>query len=572
MNRSIRAVLGTGFMSLGLALLFLFPHLALAHASLMESNPAANEVLSEPPASIQMTFSEHLQPAFLSVQVTGADGSRVDNGDAALSSDNAAVVQAGLRSGIPNGVYTITWRVLSADGHPIQGVIPFQIGAGGEHLGGEGAAAAAPSPLVRPDLIAVRWLFYAGLSLLFGMLCFRLYVWRGPNAGGSKGIEAGNNPRLQTLIWTGFAATAVAVLISLPLQVSWDAGVPVTRGFSPALIGEALQYTSAGKAWFVQIMILLLLSALLLYAFDRAQSERRRVLCAHASVSMVLGIMLAKAFTGHAAAATIPALAITADFVHLAAAAFWIGSLAAMILYLPSTTRELPTAEGERIRSEAMRRFAGWGMTAAASLLATGIYTALVHLPSPASLFITSYGYTLLGKTVLLIVMLAFAAYQFRLARRPSNRARNGTAIRWELTTGILVLLLAALLTHLSPTAGAETEVESDSFRQTAAAAAGNYEVELAVDPTRVGSSSFEVWIRDADGKSVTDIQQVTLTLIPAASDRRNQEVVIPGQSAQPFTAKELLATAGTWTVRVHALTGSLDSIDADFELPVAAP
>ncbi|MFB5762326.1 copper resistance protein CopC [Paenibacillus medicaginis] len=569
MNRSIRAVLRAGFTSLGLALLFLFPHMAWAHASLVDSNPAANEVLSEPPADIEMTFSEHLQPAFLSVQVRGANGSRVDTGDAALSPGDAAVVTASLKTGIPDGVYTITWRVLSADGHPIQGVIPFQVGTAGEMPGGTGSA--TPSPPARPDLVAVRWLLYAGLSLLFGLLCFRLYVWRSHNESNSSWLEAGA-ARLQALIWTGFAITTAAVLVSLPLQVSWDAGVPVARAFSPALIGEALQFTTAGKVWFVQVMILLLLSVLLLYAFDHAQPERRRLLWSHTAVILILGIMLAKAFTGHAAAAPIPALTITADFVHLAAASFWIGALAAMILYLPAATRQLPATESGRVRNETMRRFAGWGMTAAAVLLATGIYTALVHLPSLGALITTGYGYTLLGKTALLIVMLAFAAYQFLRARQSDGRTQNGAAIRWELSTGMLVLLLAALLTHLSPTAGAETEAENGSFRQTAAA--GSYTVELSVDPTRVGSSSFQVWIRDTGEQPVADIQQITLTLTPEAdgSQNQSQEIVIPGKSAQPFDAKGLLAAPGTWTVKVHALTGSLDSIDADFELPVAGP
>jgi copper transport protein len=567
MNPSIRAVLRAGFTGLGLALLFLFPQMAWAHASLVDSNPAANEVLSEPPTSIEMTFSEHLQPAFLSVQVRGTDGSRVDTGDAALSPGDAAVVTASLKSGISDGVYTITWRVLSADGHPIQGVIPFQIGTAGEMPSGTGAA--APSPLARPDLVAVRWLLYAGLSLLFGLLCFRLYVWRSLNESDSPWLKAGA-ARLQALIWTGFAITAAAVLVSLPLQVSWDAGVTVAQAFSPALIGEALQYTTAGKVWFVQVMILLLLSVLLLYVFDHTQPERKRLFWSHAAVILILGIMLAKAFTGHAAAAPTPALTITADFVHLAAASFWIGALAAMILYLPSATRQLPAAEGGRIRNETMRRFAGWGMTAAAALLATGIYTALMYLPSLSALLTTGYGYTLLGKTALLIVMLAFAAYQFWIVRRPSGRTENGAAGRWELSVGILVLLLAALLTHMSPTAEAKTSAGDGSFRQTTAA--GSYTVELAVDPARVGSSSFQVWFRNKGGEPVPDIQQVTLTLTPEAGGSQSRVIVIPGQAAQPFKANELLGASGTWSVRVHALTGSLDSIDADFELPVADP
>ncbi len=174
----------------------------------------------------------------------------------------------------------------------------------------------------------------------------------------------------------------------------------------------------------------------------------------------------------------------------------------------------------------------------------------------------TSYGLVLLGKAALLLVMLVFAASQFRSARQAAASKRAAGGLRAELSVGLLVMLLTAVLTHLSP--GQAPAVPFEETRTT-----GEYNVTLAVSPNAVGSNEFKVSVQDSKGAAVSGIQQVTLTLTPADPDQDQQEFVLPVKQQQPFRSQELITSEGTWAVKVHALTASLDAVDAEFTLHV---
>ncbi|MET3211252.1 UNVERIFIED_CONTAM: copper transport protein [Paenibacillus sp. PvR008] len=551
-----------------LPLLLLFPHLSWAHAFIVESSPTENQVLDKPPSQVTITFNENLQSAFMSMKVTDETGKRVDTGKARLNPEHEDTMEIKLIRGMKNGIYTVNWRALSADGHPVNGVIPFQVGNGSKAYTNPAAAGSEGSGASRPDLIATRWLLYIGLSLLLGALCFRLFIL--PCVSRSKDVSEQQDdqqtgitlPRWSALLWSGYGITSVAILISLPLQASWDAGVSIGQGFSFPILGEALQFTGAGQIWFIQMILVLLLSVALIYALDHSISNRQRRIWGYGSVVMTLGLMLSKAFTGHPAAAAHPAPAIAADFVHLAAAAFWVGSLAVMAVCLPVAGSELPESGRTVLRQSALRRFAGWGIAMVTALLATGIYGAVLYVPAPSMLLNTSYGLVLLGKAALLLVMLAFAASQFRSARQAAAAKRAAGGLRIELSVGLLVMLLAAVLTHLSP--GQAPAVPFEETRTI-----GEYSVTLAVSPNAVGNNEFKVTVRNAKGATVQGIQQVTLTLVPDDPDKARQEFVLPARQLQPFLTQELLTAEGTWAVQVHALTASLDAVDAEFTLHV---
>ncbi|WP_068504007.1 copper resistance CopC/CopD family protein [Paenibacillus kribbensis] len=549
-----------------LPLLILFPRSSWAHAFVIESSPTENQVLDKSPSQVSITFNEDLQSAFMSIKVTDEAGKRVDTGKAQLNPEHKATMEIKLIPGMKAGIYTVNWRALSADGHPINGVIPFQVGSGSDAYTNQ-TAASEGSIASRLDLIAVRWFLYIGISLLFGALCFRLFILPSLYQGKGNAAEELDQrssaalPRWPVLLWIGYGITSAAILISLPLQASWDAGVSIGEGFTLPILGEALQFTGAGQVWFIQMILVLLLSVTLIYTLDHSISIRQRRLWGYSSVILTLIVMLSKAFVGHPAAATHPAPAIAADFVHLAAAAFWIGSLAVMAVCLPVAGVELPVSERTALRQAALRRFAGWGIAMVAALLATGIYGAVLYVPAPSMLLNTSYGLVLLGKAALLLVMLAFAASQFRSARQAAATRRAAIGLRTELCVGLLVLLLAALLTHLSP--GQAPAVPFEETRTT-----GEYNVTLAVSPNAVGSNEFKVTVQDRKGAAVSGIQQVTLTLVPADPDKARQEFVLPVKQ-QPFRSQELMTAEGTWVVKVHALTASLDAIDADFTLHV---
>jgi methionine-rich copper-binding protein CopC len=113
---------------LSAAWLFLLCGPALAHARLMETYPTDGGTLAEPPEQVQLLFNEPVEAEFKPIEVYDQGGDRVDEDDARVSPKDAKLLVADL-AGLPEGSYTVEWRVTSADAHPISGAYGFAVDA-----------------------------------------------------------------------------------------------------------------------------------------------------------------------------------------------------------------------------------------------------------------------------------------------------------------------------------------------------------------------------------------------------------------------------------------------------------
>ncbi|MFI8524797.1 copper resistance protein CopC [Promicromonospora sukumoe] len=109
---------------------------ASAHDKLVSSDPASDETLQEAPETVSLTYSADVLDMGAAVVVTDGDGTDWVS-DAPLI--DGAVVTAALDPGLPDGGYEIRWRVVSSDGHPITGIVPFAVGDGEETGAGSGS-------------------------------------------------------------------------------------------------------------------------------------------------------------------------------------------------------------------------------------------------------------------------------------------------------------------------------------------------------------------------------------------------------------------------------------------------
>ncbi|MFI7676320.1 copper resistance protein CopC [Actinophytocola sp. NPDC049390] len=100
------------------------PSPAWAHTQLIGSSPAEGASLPVAPQQLQLTFNEPLQAGFSTITVTGSDSSQWTLGQPAL---NNTVLTVPVRQAGPAGQYTIGYRVLSADGHPVSGTVRFTL-------------------------------------------------------------------------------------------------------------------------------------------------------------------------------------------------------------------------------------------------------------------------------------------------------------------------------------------------------------------------------------------------------------------------------------------------------------
>ena len=117
----------TAVLGLSAALMGVWCGAALAHAQLLGTEPAAGAELAESPDQVRLRFSEPVEAEFSPLEVYDSGGDRVDEDDARVDPDDAKVVLVGLGEELPEGSYTVDWRVTSIDGHVVEGTYEFAV-------------------------------------------------------------------------------------------------------------------------------------------------------------------------------------------------------------------------------------------------------------------------------------------------------------------------------------------------------------------------------------------------------------------------------------------------------------
>ena len=149
-----------------------FPAAAQAHANLLRTDPAAGSVVATAPAQVVLHFDQEVRD--VSSTVTNDQGDAVAASPAHTAAGDVRALVIPLRPNLPDGDYTIRWRIVSTDGHIISGVFAIGIGAGRPP---PQAAEVQTASLDWPFLIA-RFAYFCGLALVIGGVVFRAAVWR----------------------------------------------------------------------------------------------------------------------------------------------------------------------------------------------------------------------------------------------------------------------------------------------------------------------------------------------------------------------------------------------------------
>ena len=172
-----RRAAAAALLALGLLVALAAP--ASAHATLESSDPAPDAVLDEAPAQVVLRFSESVRAGDDALRVFNADGDRVDEGDLSRPQGNDTLALA--LPDVGDGSYVATWRVVSADSHPISGAFTFRVGQGSaavddsvvnQLLSDEGG-----SSTVGGLYAVIRFLAFAALVVLIGGTAFIAVAW-----------------------------------------------------------------------------------------------------------------------------------------------------------------------------------------------------------------------------------------------------------------------------------------------------------------------------------------------------------------------------------------------------------
>jgi copper transport protein len=367
------------------------PGSAWAHATLVKVTPENGTVLSSPPTAVRLVFDDRVRAGSGIKAVRNEGGTSELDGKARVVGGRTLVVP--LRSGLPDGDYTVLWRVVSDDGPTIAGVTVFGVGAGRPPP--TAALSVRNGPTVK-DVVS-RWLLFAGLLTAVGAAFFRFTVAPVPMR-----------------VFLG-AYLLVFVGVSGLLH-----DVPLSSRFGGAMAAVAL--IAACGAVFAAIAPMYPVLEPLVFA------------------AAVL-LLPCPSIAGHALDPGRSPLEVVDDVVHVAAASVWLGGLLCLGLALRSG--------GDRPRL--MRRFSNIAVVSVAVLAVTGVVRALAELHSVSQLWTTGYGRALIAKTALLLALVGIGwVNRYRLVPRLEVVAlRRNIAAELVLFAGLVVAV--ALLTDLRP-------------------------------------------------------------------------------------------------------------------------
>lgn len=188
------AIVGAAVLTSTLAILGAAPA-AQAHDELLASTPASGEQLGSPPESVSLTFSADVLTLGAVILVVDADDYDWATGAADVQ---GGVVSVQIAEGMPSAGYEVRWRVVSGDGHPISGVIPFTVGDGVPLVRQTSESAAAPDRYAtagsqitdEPGLARVLFVGAIGAAVAAIVLSLAIFIHRRRSRAGGTGTPS----------------------------------------------------------------------------------------------------------------------------------------------------------------------------------------------------------------------------------------------------------------------------------------------------------------------------------------------------------------------------------------------
>ncbi|MFF9116190.1 copper resistance protein CopC [Streptomyces massasporeus] len=384
---------------------------ASAHAALRGTDPDDGSVVKRAPRHVTLTFTESVGLLDDSFRVFGPDQRRVHTGEATHADGRSDTARIGLPRKLAQGTYTVAWRVVSADSHPVSGAFSFSVG--------KRSATTSPidtgpaeDPLTGGLNDAARYLAYLAGALLVGLAAFALLCRPADTSALRRPLVAA--------WWTLVGSTVVLLLLRAP----YEAGTGPADAFDAAALGRTLT-GRPGQALLVRLAVLLLTAAFLMW-LSRRRDAGQRPLALAAGTALAAALALTWAAAEHASAGIQVPLAMTSSVLHLLATGVWLGGLVALLLTLRRSSRDGVAddrademADGVADEMAAVvSRFSRIAFAAVTVLAVTGVYQSWRGLGSLSALSGTSYGRLLLAKLAGVVVLLLAARYSRRWTAR----------------------------------------------------------------------------------------------------------------------------------------------------------
>ena len=516
-----------------------------AHARLITTEPANDAVLEQSPRLVLLRFDEPVESAFGAIRVYDARAHRVDSAKVVRPSEQE--VRITLDQRLARGTYTATWRVVSADGHPVSGAFVFHVGAPGANPAGVAAQVLEGGT---PRSVTILFSIVRALDFLLmllvagGTLMLVVVLDRAP---------ARTRTRLPRLLAAVAVALTLVALAGIVLQGAAAGGFGLDDALSWDVVSSVLR-TRFGEVWAAQGGLAIAVAILL-------AAGRKIVTLAPAAL-----LLLTPSLSGHASVSG--NIALVADVAHVTAAAVWVGGLAALVLALVWAG-----TERWELAASAVPRFSGLAVVAVSWLIASGTISGYLQVRALRGLWETTYGQLLLVKLGLVLPLLALGLYNNRravprLRERLASAAERALFLRTvgaELALMVAIVSVTAVLVSEPP---ARAEVAPRGPYATTARL-GDLELNLVVDPAAAGRNQIHLYLTNPSGQP-TDVDEASVSATLAS--RQIGPLRLQAHRAGPghfIVHGAQLALAGDWQLRVQARRGEFDAVTATVSVPI---
>ncbi|WP_107415680.1 copper resistance CopC/CopD family protein [Actinacidiphila paucisporea] len=475
---------------------------ASAHAALIRTDPADGSVVQTAPQQVVLTFSEGVLLSADSLRVLDPAGANVATGvpGHAAGKDSGSTATVALRTGLGNGTYTVAWKAVSQDSHPVAGAFTFSVGAPSRTTVDLSDQAALGGGAASTLYGVARYFAYGGFALLVGGCVFLSVCW--PRGALLR--------PLQRLVAGGWATLVAATIALIMLRGPYVNGSGLGDAFDLSVMRTQLE-TRPGAALVSRLLLLAAAAVFLAVLFGsyakRDDPEERADLAWGLGIGgtvVAVGIAATWAMAEHASVGIQRRLAMPIDVVHLLSMAVWLGGLITLL-----TALSAPSSAGT-VERAAVRRFSAIALTAVTTLVCTGTYQAWRQIGTWRAFTDTSYGRLLLIKIGLVCTLVCIAWF----------------SRKWTQSIGEPAAMAA----------GSAGKVGRQTTRQTVRAAAGGSDAADGTGTQEPGEDSAGEPGTAEDSESAPGAGATTGTGAPsgvAASSGTDRAAVDPRRMAQ---------------------------------------
>lgn len=585
---------------------------ASAHAALRGTDPDDGSLVRKAPRHVTLTFTESVGLLDDSFRVFGPDQRRVHTGEATHADGRSDTARIGLPRKLAQGTYTVAWRVVSADSHPVSGAFSFSVGKRSATTT-QIDTGPTEDPLTGGLNDAARYLAYLAGALLVGLAAFALLCRPADTSALRRPLVAA--------WWTLLGSTVVLLLLRAP----YEAGTGPAAAFDADALGRTVT-GRPGQALLARLAVLLLTAAFLMWLSRRRDAEQRPLALA-TGTALAAALALTWAAAEHASAGIQVPLAMTSSVLHLLATGVWLGGLVALLL----TLRRSSGGDLAADMAEVVPRFSRIAFAAVTVLAVTGVYQSWRGLGSLSALSGTSYGRLLLAKLAGVAVLLLAARYSRRWTARiaapaavtraaavqervpqpvgapaqgqgpgepgtpdkgaegppvpgagPDAQRLLRRSVLVEAAVAAVVLMITTVLTGTLPAraqaeaarqapAGAlpPTTLVTVPYDTGTASVSGRGTVQVTLDPARVGENGVQAVVAGSD-KGLIVVPEVRITFALPSRKVGPIDAELVDRGGYWSTNSVNLPLAGNWTMKTTVRVSDVDQVSVERRVRIA--